>query len=382
MTIMIRPKKDIKPIKIKNKIEGKELRESYSKEIVKDTPFLPKSLEYEDIDIAFKNFVENEIELLCDNKIVPTFTLYSNQRFSEYSQTWQHTDENNNLLMNFKTIVRDKNPKMGTNQGNLWNIPGEKRFTFLMREVIDDNGIECYEIHSMKQPYTVDLLYKVTFVTNKFENLNQFNQKLNNLFKSRQHYIRPNGHFIPMVLEDISDDTEYNIENRKFYIQSCDIKVMAYIINKDDFKVELKPKRVSLYFDENFKKNKTSVEIEENSISNNENNEYSLKEITLFVNFDELVTKTSFTIDTDVTITSVNLNNIRNYRVWVNKTPIYTEKGFKLKENDEVLIKINSIDDNIKSEIIFNGVSNEIVQKELSEDVKNENLQNEFINID
>lgn len=372
----IRPKKDIKPIKIKDKTNGSEVRYNYSKEILYKAPIIPKPLEYEDIDNAFKEFVKNEIDLEYEGTEIPTFTLYSNQRFSEYSQTWQHTDENNNLLMNFKTIVRDKNPKMGTNQGNLWNIPGDRRYTLLIRDVLDDNGTESYEIHSMKQPYSVDLLYKVSFITNKFEKINEFNQKLNQLFASRQHYIRPNGHFIPMVIDDISDDTEYNVENRKFYAQSCDIKVMAYIIHQKDFKVERKPKRIGVFTEGDAYKKNPTVEIEEFELE-------KYKEIVLNVNFEEYQNKTKFIIDTDIDINHINTENIRSYRIWVNNTPIYTDKGFKVKENDEILIKIKPFDEAVESQIVFNGINyNILLDSEVNESVKEATDEKEIINVE
>lgn len=379
----IRPKKDIKPVKLKDITTGSEVRYNYAKEILHNTPIFPKPLEYEDIDIAFKEFVTNEIDIVCEGKEVPTFTLYSNQRFSEYSQTWQHTDENNNLLMNFKTIVRDKNPKNGTNQGGLWNIPGDRKYTLLIRDVLDDNGTESYEIFSMKQPYTVDLLYKVSFVTNKFERINEFNQKINKLFSARQCYIRPNGHFIPMVIEDISDDTEYNVDNRKFYTQSCDIKVMAYIIHEEDFTIEKKPKRIGIFTDGDVYKKNPSVEIEEFDMENNVGNEYSYREVVLTVNFDEYQMKSKFIIDTDVDINSIQTENVRSYRLWVNSSPIYTEKGFKLKEDDEILIKIKPFDSEQKSLLTFRGINKEIiVPYDIHENVSDEIEKIKSINIE
>lgn len=373
----IRPKKDRKPFKLKTKSQGNEIRLNYGKEILYKAPIIPKTIEYKDIDIAFKEFVDKEIDIICDGKLIPTFTLFSNQRFSEYSQTWQHTDENNNLLMNFKTIVRDKNPKMGTNQGNKWIIPGNRHFTVSIRDVLNDNGTECYEILSMKQPYTVDLTYKVSFITNKFENINDFNQKINRLFASRQHYIRPNGHFIPMILEDVSDDSEYNVENRKFYSQSCDIKVMAYIISEDDFIIERKPKRSGLFIEGEDLINKNVIEIEELNINSTENENMTLKEVNLIIKFNPLQLKTKFTIDTDITINSIDVKNVRNYKLWINKTPIYTNKGFKLKEGDEVILRINAIDELVESVITFYGFDENIIQsKELNENVSDENVKN------
>ena len=138
---------------------------------------------------------------------------------------WEHSDEFGNLYLNFKTVNRDKNPSFGKNQGELWNIPGQRKYTLLQREVLEDNGTESYEIYTMKQPYAVDLSYTINFVTTTVDYLNQFNQKINKLFAARQYYIRPNGHFIPMVIDEISDETAYSISDRKFYVQSVTINL-------------------------------------------------------------------------------------------------------------------------------------------------------------
>lgn len=363
----IRPKKDIKPIKLNQETSHVDTKLNYAKEILDKTPIFPKPLEYEDIDIAFKKFVEEEILLEVDGIKVPTFTLYSNERFSEFSQMWQHSDSDGNLLMNFKTIIRDKNPKNGTNQGGLWNIPGERKYTLLMRDVLDNNGSESYEIYSMKQPYTVDLLYKVSFITSKFEKINEFNQILNKVFASRQCYIRPNGHFIPMLIEDISDDTEYNLENRKFYIQSCDIKVMAYIIHESDFEVVKKPKQIGLFTESDDFNKLSHVEIEE------EEDDRLRRKIELTINFSPFQTKTEFIIDTDMIVENITSNNIRNYRLWINDTPYYTDKGLKLKENDTLKFKIKTFDEFSKSSLILNGINeNIVIDNEVKERVSDE----------
>lgn len=90
----------------------------------------------------------------------------------------------------------------------------------------------------MKQPYAVDLKYTIGFITTTVNNLNKFNQKLNKLFSARQFYIRPNGHYIPMTLDEISDETSYSISDRKFYVQTATVKLMAYIIEPEDFEVK------------------------------------------------------------------------------------------------------------------------------------------------
>ena len=345
------PKKTITKVKLTDDtVYGKDRHRSYPKTILQDAPIFPKPLEYEDIDNAMFNFVDEYIPMVIKGKSTPTFTLYSNQRFSEYSQSWEHTDEDGNLLMNFKTISRENNPKPGGNQGGYWNIPGNKRHTLLIRDVLEDNGEEAYEIYSMGQPFAVDLTYRISIITDLFENINAFNQKINDLFKARQCYIRPNGHFLPVTLEDINDNTEYTISERKFYNQTVTVKVMAYIISEDDFKIEKKPKRIKLFMQGDVRRPKPEINIDEFF-----NDKIGHTEIELTIDFQSFHTKTNFDIDTDFIVERTELYNVRNYRLSVNDTPYYTDKGFTLKNGDNIKIFINHLDPNEMAQLKFIG---------------------------
>lgn len=345
------PKKTITKVKLTDDtVYGKDRHRSYPKTILQDAPIFPKPLEYEDIDNAMFNFVDEYIPMVIKGKSTPTFTLYSNQRFSEYSQSWEHTDEDGNLLMNFKTISRENNPKPGANQGGYWNIPGNKRHTLLIRDVLEDNGEEAYEIYSMGQPFAVDLTYRISIITDLFENINAFNQKINDLFKARQCYIRPNGHFLPVTLEDINDNTEYTISERKFYNQTVTVKVMAYIISEDDFKIEKKPKRIKLFMQGDVRRPKPEINIDEFF-----NDKIGHTEIELTIDFQAFHTKTNFDIDTDFIVERTELYNVRNYRLSVNDTPYYTDKGFTLKNGDNIKIFINHLDPNEMAQLKFIG---------------------------
>lgn len=349
-------------------------RHEYAPTIMKKTPFVPKPLEYADIDIEFKRFVETNLDFPShDGKKIPTFTLFSGQRFSEYSQTWSHTDENNNVLMNFKTVNREPNPMNGDNQGGLWNIPGDRFYTILTRTVLDDNGTENYEVYSMKQPYAVNLLYRVSFVTDKFESLNTFNQKINDIFKAKQYYIRPNGHWIPMVMDNVSDNSEYSIDGQKFFSQSVTIKVMAYIIGKEDFKIERIPKRRSIHF-KGESGRKPTVEIED--IETTELTEHPAVSVT--VNFQPWHDKISFDIDCDVTVNDVETENIRSLRIFINDNPITYERGFKMKDGDNVRMFVKLVDIQEKAVVRLTGFDTTVenpVDYELPEIVKDNILK-------
>ena len=350
-------------------LEGNALRRSYATTITENAPVLPKPLDYADIDTAFKAFVEKDIDVkFADGKPVPTFTLFSNQRFSEYSQTWKHVDEEDNLLMNFKTINREINPKTGDNQGGYWNIPGDRYYTVNIREVLDDNGTESYEVSSMKQPFAVDLIYRINVVTNLLENINEFNAKINDLFKARQCYIRPNGHWIPMIIEDVSDETQYNIEDRKFFVQTVTIKVMAYIIRKEDFKVERKPKRVML-FTEGYWGKKPRVSIEEAEAEYE--NIHQTADIK--VNIEPWKSKIGFVFDSNMTVENIETENIRSMRLFINNNLTYWERPFQIHENDEIKIVVKQLDPALPSEVRISGFYNDIYVEdtpgEMSENV-------------
>lgn len=361
------PRKYLTTVKLTDSEYGLPLRKSYAKTILKDAPVFPKPLEYKDIDKCFFEFVDKELNLVIEGQSLPTFTLYSNQRFSEYSQSWQHTDEEGNLLMNFKTVNRENNPKPGNNQGGLWNIPGEQRYTLLMRTVLEKNGEESYEIYSMKQPYCVDLTYRVSIITDKFENINSFNELVNSKFKARQYYIRPNGHFIPMILEELNDNTEYTISDRKFYNQTIIIKVMAYIISEKDFKVEKKPKRIKMFMEGDTKRPKPTVNIEEYF-----NDKINYQSVELTVDFENFHSKAEFDIDIDFNVEAVELYNVRNVRVAVNSVPYYIDKGFNVKNGDNIKLVIRQIDVAEKAQVKFIGYNPSITYSRDDADVDEE----------
>lgn len=379
---MDRPKKNIVPVKFKDNLRGYPRRAGYSKEILYKEPDFPRPLEYADIDAAMNEFVNKEIELTdYEGRRIPTYTLYSPQRFSEYSQTWEHTDEDGNLLMNFKTITRTGDGKSGSQQGGYWNIPNGRYYTLFRKTVLDDDGSEHVEVYSMKQPVAVDLTYRINFVTNVFELINEFNMRIHQLFQSKQCYIRPNGRYVPLVLEEITDETEYSIENRKFFVQSIGIKAMAYITRQDDYKVSKFAKEPRLYSDGVQKKRKVNVEVDEYPP------EPEVKHTTVEINisFEPFNSRVEFDMDDDVEIQNGVKDNIRQFRMHINGTPAGGNDKFSLKNGDNVKIRIFQIDQTKPSKLTFIGIkpnSTYIEQDLPAEDVGQMPVTHEEINID
>ena len=330
-------------IRLRQGYDPIENRENLTKEPLSDgTPF-PKPLQYKDIDIAFKEWVETKLDISFEGKQLQTICLFSNQRFSEFMQAWEYTDESKNMLLNFKVITRENNPKDGTIQGGDKNIPGDR--TFLMKRVLvtDKNGRVYIKDYRIRQPFCVDLSYQVSVVTNKFELLNQFNEMVNDRFKAFQDYIKPNGYYLPMELKDISDKSEYNINDRQFFSQTYNILVMAYILTENDFVEEERPVMRSICLDDSGPRNRNSVEIEECE---------DKSMLIIYVKPNE--NKVTFTIDRDFTVDEVELTNIRNFSVKVNDNPLDNYEGYEFKENDKIQVfSVRKFYNDAEGKIVF-----------------------------
>lgn len=331
---------------------GNDRRYELMSDILNNGTFLPKTVVYKDIDEDFKRWVSEELKITSeDGKEFPTMTLFSNQRFSEYSQSWKYTDKDKNILLNFKTINRENNPQYGKIQNGYFNIPGEERFYTMKKQIVlDDNGSESFLVLKMHQPTAIDLTYKVTVFTNKYEKINEFNTIINKAFRARQCYIRPNEHYMPMTLESISDESSYNIDDRQYYAQTYNIKVMAYIITENDYRVEEVPlKRGFTFMTMVDKINIPDAEIEECD------SDETLK-VTIF--FPEKCNKNliHFTNDTNFKVTDIVLENVRNnYKFYVNGDLLKRNEIISLKEGDEIKLMLNKIQKKQEAKFIIKG---------------------------
>lgn len=354
-------------IKLRRDIVGKERRENLAKEVLKDSTPLPQPVEYEDIDKEFERWVSEDLDISFENQKLPTYLMLSNQRFSEYMQSWQNVDDKKNLILNFKTITRENNPKAGTIVGDTRNIPGN--IDFLMKRVsaVDKSGHRYFIDYRVKQPISIDLLYTVSIFTNKYQLLNEFNILMNEKFKAINCYIRPNGHFMPMKLTDISDESEYNIDDRRYYSQSYAITVMAYIMPKNSFSVVELPALVLESFEgDKIKKSKTTV-IEG---CDNPYNPYSYQDIEIKTEIVRDSFNGKFTIDCDAKIYSVGLINVRYFEMYVNDKQIdftdyftsmdktcYQEDKIDIESVDESGNTIDYLKLNVNDVVKFKNIS-------------------------
>ena len=230
------PKGFKKDIKITRQPIGFEERQDILDDIARKGTFLPRGVMYEDMDSTVIDFVEKDLSITIEGEKVPVLFL-TLQRWSEFSQSWQFADKYKDIKMPFITIVRLPNPQVGRNQAGMFNIPGRRTYTYMKIPTFEGGrlGVDTYKI---PQPTSVDLTYEVRLFTNRMKDLNKFNRLIQRAFQSRQCYISVNGHPMPLHLEAIGDESNIDdFENRRFYVQLFEMKLLGYILDEDDFEV-------------------------------------------------------------------------------------------------------------------------------------------------
>lgn len=396
---LIQPKPYLDRFKVRNKAIGTERRRNLTKIILEHGTPTPKPITYEDIDREFFNWVDKKLDLAYDGKRLPTYRLFSNQKISEYSQTWQNLDDTGNIIMNFKTITRDNNPQHGEGQGAPFNVPGHRDYTMFVVPVLQENGEEAYDLYSMKQPFAINFVYTVNLICNKYELLNRFNEMVHYEFQSLECYIAPNGHAMPMILESVNDESEYTIDDRKFYSQTFSIKVMGYIIRKEDYKVTRVPSRFIVKFldSEETKKNKRITdfdlktnkivseldcsvpydtvdirkkrgtvilkeeELPDNCCIKDEEDKYHNKSLEYEITIPNCESGITFAVESDMVLTEVTTENVYDFTIYTNNE--FTDLDFDVSFLKEDEIKINITRDDLYSDskIIIKGYDPNII---------------------
>ena len=345
------PKGFRKKINFIEKAKGPERRQGYLDNIDKKGTYLPKGVDFEDIDRSFFDFVDDDLELVLNGDTVPVIVL-TITKWAEFSKTWSFSDKYKNIKMPFITIIRQPNPQIGTNQAGNWNIPGNKLYTYIKVPTSEGGrrGIDTYKI---PQPTSVDLIYDVRLFCNRMKDLNEFNKIIQKTFNSRQFYISIKGHPMPIHLEKIGDESQKNIDERRFYVQHYEMKVLGYILDENDFEVIPSINRAKINFkevigDRTDKQYVFNKEVSKNTFQYKINFEPNSL---LTFDFDSDIDLKFTTIQNIMNVTNIiiEVNDVEEFNGLIINEPIYVNNG------DKVTIKITTNDISSDSLFIING---------------------------
>ena len=212
-------------------------RQELKEMIEMDGTYLPKSLLHADLDRGFLDFVKDELKCVVEGKTIPMVDiLISTQNWSQFVETWNFQNIDKNAEPPFITVVRDPVPKFGTNPALRYNIPNRRQYYYAQVPTWDGqrHGMDIYKI---PQPVPVDIKYTVIIVCNRMRELNKFNQIILEKFSSRQAYQVIKGHYIPIINDDISDESTMDLEKRKVYIQKYNFTMLGFLIDEEEFQV-------------------------------------------------------------------------------------------------------------------------------------------------
>jgi hypothetical protein len=67
--------------------------------------------------------------------------------------------------------------------------------------------------------------------------VNEFNETVMKKFASLQAYQTIKGHYIPIKLNNITDESVMDLEKRKYYIQKYEFTLLGFLIDEDEFEV-------------------------------------------------------------------------------------------------------------------------------------------------
>lgn len=213
-------------------------REELLEYINKDGTYLPKSVLHEDLDRGMLDFVKEELQIIVEGAIVPTVDrIITTQNWSQYVETNMFVDLDYNPSPPFVTLVRNPEVKYGTNPSTQYTIPNRKQFYYASVPTWDGN-VAGMDIYTIPQPVPVDIKYSLKIICNRMRELNQLNKVVLQKFSSRQAYSFIKGQYVPIILDNISDESQMSLDSRKYYIQTYDFTMLGYLIDEEEFEVK------------------------------------------------------------------------------------------------------------------------------------------------
>lgn len=345
---MALPKKIKKNISLEPQLFGPSRRQELLDKIQEHGTYLPKSLLHEDLDRGFLDFVKEDLGIVSEGKKVPVLDiLITTQNWAQFTKTWNFNDLDKNIVPPFVTTVRTPEVKYGSTPSLQYTIPNRRQYFYAMVPTWGSDGRKGMDVYTIPQPVPVDIKYSVKIICNRMRELNSFNKKVIEKFSSRQAYTQIKGHYIPIIMDDVSDESVMELEKRKFYMQSYSFTLMGFLIDENEF--EVKP-AVS----------RTLALIEVDSKSSKSKKPYQIPNSTIYsesYNYPISITSETKTFEYTTNVTLDSLVNVSSYDVYVNNlffgTNTITGEGKKLEvnTNDSVRIDIVKIDSSQSSSV-------------------------------
>jgi hypothetical protein len=321
-----------------------ERREQLLEYIKEDGTYLPKSVLHADLDRGMLDFVKTELEVVTAGKVVPLLDIIiTTQNWTQYLETWQFVDLDYNPTPPFITVVRTPEVKYGTNPSLQYTIPNRKQFYYASVPTWNGNE-QGMDIYTIPQPVPVDINYQVKIICNRMRELNQLNKIVMQTFSSRQAYTFIKGQYVPIILNNVSDESQMSMDSRKYYVQSYDFTMLGYLIDEEEFEVKPAIQRVTQL-----------VEIDTSTRRQRRNkypeNPDEFEFPFLFVSGNTILNDV---IDFTANMTLISTDNVDTFDVYINGDYYGSDlQKIEITTNDVLRIEVTKDDNTQSSTILF-----------------------------
>jgi hypothetical protein len=341
------PKTIVKPtLPLVPKKELSARREQLLEYIKEDGTYLPKSVLHADLDRGMLDFVKTELEVVTAGKIVPMLDIIiTTQNWSQYLETWKFVDLDFNPSPPFITVVRQPEVKYGTNPSLQYTIPNRKQFYYASVPTWNGNE-QGMDIYTIPQPVPVDIKYSVKIICNRMRELNQLNKVVMQTFSSRQAYTFIKGQYVPIILDNVSDESQMTMDARKYYVQNYDFTMLGYLIDEDEFEVKPAIQRITQLIEIDTTTRKQRV----NKFPKNPD---EFPSEFLFVSGNTTLIDM---IDFTANMSLVGTDNVETYDVYINDDYYGSDVSLiQITTNDILRIEVTKNNNTQESKITFNN---------------------------
>jgi hypothetical protein len=322
-------------------------REQLLEYINEDGTYLPKSVLHADLDRGMLDFVKGDLEVITAGKVVPMVDIIiTTQNWSQYVETALFVDLDYNPSPPFITVVRSPEVKFGTNPSLQYTIPNRKQFYYASVPTWNGNE-QGMDIYTIPQPVPVDINYSVKIICNRMRELNQLNKVVMQKFSSRQAYTFIKGQYVPIIMSNISDESQMTMNQRKYYVQSYDFTMLGYLIDEEEFEVKPAIARVAQIME----LDTSTLRRRRDRFLTNENE--FLSNYLFVVGNDSLSDVVAYTAN----LTWADSTNVESYDVYINGDFYGTDvQKIQITTNDVLRIDVVKNDDTQEATIKFDNL--------------------------
>ena len=321
-----------------------ERREQLLEYIKEDGTYLPKSVLHADLDRGMLDFVKTELEVVTAGKVVPLLDIIiTSQNWTQYLETWKFVDLDYNPAPPFITVVRTPEVKYGTNPSLQYTIPNRKQFYYASVPTWNGNE-QGMDIYTIPQPVPVDINYQVKIICNRMRELNQLNKIVMQTFSSRQAYTFIKGQYVPIIMNNVSDESQMNMDSRKYYVQSYDFTMLGYLIDEEEFEVKPALQRMTqlIEVDTSLRKQRREKYPE---------NPDTFEMPFLFVSGNTILNDI---IDFTANMTLISTDNVDTFDVYINGDYYGSDlQRIEITTNDVLRIEVTKDNNSLPSNILF-----------------------------